>query len=319
MRYPQEDVYNRFPTRITGCCINTYMHMHVCVLLHSTILQPTAIGSAKIMYRHYRYYVTEIVMRLLLIYFAHEFDKMEPRQWSILKEEWRHYSYPTVKHSGFTSGKLFGRILILLPFVLTIMNSVFGQYWKMDLVAMWLASSLAITSNRCLTNLLKFLVGKPSPDFMYQCFPDGNFPEQPTFEFNCTSSRHRIHEALTSFPSGHCSASTVTLGLCSFYIAGKLCSFTQEYRGHTWRLLAALLPIILAVVLCIGRINTNDHHWQDVFVGSFMGFTISYTCYRQYYPQLSYRECGIPNIAMDEVKVSTMDNLRSVKIEYYGK
>lgn len=56
------------------------------------------------------------------------------------------------------------------------------------------------------------------------------------------------------FPAGHTSWSTAGLGYLSLWVAGKLRAFDAQRGGQPWRLVAALLPLSLAVYVGLTRI-----------------------------------------------------------------
>lgn len=110
-----------------------------------------------------------------------------------------------------------------------------------------------------------------------------------------------LRDGFKSFPSGHSSFSFGGLGYLSMFLAGKLHLFDE--RGHIYKSVVVLAPLIVAALIATSRVDDYRHHWQDVTVGAFIGATFAIFSYRQYYPSLasSKSDCPFaPRIGKDE-------------------
>jgi membrane-associated phospholipid phosphatase len=65
------------------------------------------------------------------------------------------------------------------------------------------------------------------------------------------------------------------LGFLSWYLAGKIRAFDRG--GHVAKLCIVILPLLLAAMVGVSRVDDYWHHWQDVFAGGILGrFQLSY-------------------------------------------
>ena len=59
------------------------------------------------------------------------------------------------------------------------------------------------------------------------------------------------------------------LGFLSLYLSGKIKAFDSQ--GHVAKLCIVILPLLLASLVGISRVDDYRHHWEDVFVGGLIG------------------------------------------------
>ena len=59
------------------------------------------------------------------------------------------------------------------------------------------------------------------------------------------------------------------LGFLSLYLSGKIRAF--DNRGHVAKLCIVFLPLLVATLVGISRVDDYRHHWQDVFAGGLLG------------------------------------------------
>ncbi|XP_066331488.1 lipid phosphate phosphatase 2-like [Miscanthus floridulus] len=173
-------------------------------------------------------------------------------------------------------------IAIVLPWV------IFGViYFKKknvyDLHHGILGILYSVLITAVITDAIKDGVGRPRPDFFWRCFPDGkpNY-DNITTDVICHGEKSVIKEGHKSFPSGHSSWSFAGLGFLAWYLAGKLKAF--DHKGHIAKLCLVFLPLLVASLVAVSRVDDYWHHWQDVFAGGILGLTVASFCYLQFFP-----------------------------------
>ncbi|KAI5353186.1 hypothetical protein L3X38_006079 [Prunus dulcis] len=173
-------------------------------------------------------------------------------------------------------------IAVLLPLaVILVYYFIRKDVYDLHHAILGLLFSIFITA--VLTDAIKDGVGRPRPDFFWRCFPDGKGVFDPiTKNVMCTGSKSVIKEGHKSFPSGHTSWSFAGLGFIAWYLSGKVRVFDR--RGHVAKLCIVFLPLLLAAMVAVSRVDDYWHHWQDVFAGGLIGITIASFCYLQFFP-----------------------------------
>uniref|UniRef100_A0A7N0U389 Phosphatidic acid phosphatase type 2/haloperoxidase domain-containing protein n=1 Tax=Kalanchoe fedtschenkoi TaxID=63787 RepID=A0A7N0U389_KALFE len=173
-------------------------------------------------------------------------------------------------------------IAVLLPVVVFIAYYVIRRdVYDLHHAILGILYSMLVTG--VITDAIKDGVGRPRPDFFWRCFPDGLAVfDSITKDVRCTGIKSVIREGHKSFPSGHTSWSFAGLGFFSWYMAGKVRAFNR--RGHVAKLCIVFLPLLVAALVAVSRVDDYWHHWQDVFAGGLIGLVIASFCYLQFFP-----------------------------------
>jgi len=218
-------------------------------------------------------------------------------------------SHPFIEDETFTASKLALSIVIFPVLVITVYHIV-----KRDIKYAFHQSimGLCVSIVLCMlvTTLIKVSVGRFRPDFISRCqvnitkveeiYKSYNISNQISFGprnlYNTTictnTNKFILDEGRRSFPSGHTSAAFSTLTFTSLFIAGKINLFDGNFIF--WKLLAVLIPNLLALFIGITRVIDYRHHWQDVVVGGMLGILFSALSYFYYFPSLTSSEPYIP-------------------------
>ncbi|XP_046385281.1 phospholipid phosphatase 4 [Ischnura elegans] len=266
----------------------------------------------------------EVLIRALLSILFLELEGATPFVRVIQPDELWLYKNP--RTNSYVPSSVLWPLVFLTP-TIVILIVFLVQKDKTDVCQAILALSLALAMNGVLTNTVKIIVGRPRPDFFWRCFPDG----RSNSEMDCTGDSRTVAEGRKSFPSGHSSFAFTSGGFLAFYLAAKLHVFSPfalskgvrgvgvEGGGETswlllssggwsgvvkrqrsgWRLCISLLPVVGALLIALSRTCDYHHHWQDVVCGSLLGLSVSYLCYRQYFPPLSSPLCSQPYVSLD--------------------
>ncbi|XP_036322562.1 phospholipid phosphatase 5 isoform X1 [Rhagoletis pomonella] len=240
----------------------------------------------------------DVGIRVMLVFIFISLENTKPFKRKVHPEEMWLYKNPRSPDIVSVQALLLSAIFV--PLSVTIAHLWLTGDRRDFRAASWVWT-LALGLNGLVTSLLKITVGRHRPDFFYRCFPDGievlnngTNADGSMDWYNCTGDIRQISEGRKSFPSGHASFSFVGFGFIAIYVGAKLHALNARGRGQSWRLCVTLLPIILAALIAVSRTCDYHHHWEDVFVGSLIGLSITYIVYRQYYPSVFSSSCHRP-------------------------
>ncbi|WOH00498.1 hypothetical protein DCAR_0519862 [Daucus carota subsp. sativus] len=88
-----------------------------------------------------------------------------------------------------------------------------------------------------------------------------------------------------------CLGSFAGLGFLSAYLAGKIRAFDR--RGHVAKLCIVFLPLVVAALVGVSRVDDYWHQWQDVFARGLLGLFMETICHLQFF-QPPYHTDGRP-------------------------
>nr|GEY53958.1 lipid phosphate phosphatase 2-like [Tanacetum cinerariifolium] len=97
------------------------------------------------------------------------------------------------------------------------------------------------------------------------------------------------------------------LGFLALYLAAKIKVFDR--RGHVAKLCIIFLPLLMASLVAVSRVDDYWHHWQDVFAGGILGLTVATFCYLQFFPAPYHTE-GVYLLLVEETSKETLEMKR---------
>lgn len=176
-------------------------------------------------------------------------------------------------------------------------NSGFNQY----LVALYKAVGpfvFGAAVSQSLTDLAKFTIGRPRPNFMSVCKPKlckGYMPR-----INCTGDENDVTESRLSFYSGHSSFGMYGMLFLALYVQARL---TAKWA----RLLRPTIQFFLvafAVYVGYTRVSDYKHHWSDVLVGLLQGALVAVLVVRfvsDFFKPRPPTQCSSPDTVESDV------------------
>ncbi|XP_043217673.1 phospholipid phosphatase 5-like [Amphibalanus amphitrite] len=226
-----------------------------------------------------RYFAAEVCVRIFLLLVFLKTELTDPFERQIRPEEAWVYSYPQM--DSYVPGSALWFLVVSVPVATIGALFLINRDW-IDLREAGLCSSLALLLTGIVTNCIKLAVGRPRPDFLSRCYPEGF----QRVDLPCTGSAMLVSEGRKSFPSGHASLAACLAVFTCLYLSGKLGTFTERGRRQSHKLLV-LFPLLVAALIAASRTCDYHHHWQDVVVGGALGVAIGWLCYRHFYPAVT--------------------------------
>ncbi|CUM65548.1 uncharacterized protein PRCAT00003194001 [Priceomyces carsonii] len=153
----------------------------------------------------------------------------------------------------------------------------------------------AMGTQLMITCILKNICGLPRPDMLSRCEPVEGTDEDDihlsTVDICANINTHILREGFRSFPSGHLSTVFCGMVVSSLNIAAKLQVLDQ--RGISFKILIAIIPIMVAWIVSCSRISDHRHFLRDVLGGFLIGTSVAIWFYTQYFPSIfDLENCG---------------------------
>ncbi|KAM4739592.1 phospholipid phosphatase 2b [Anableps anableps] len=147
-------------------------------------------------------------------------------------------------------------------------NSIFNQYIAAlyKVVGTFLFGA---TVSQSLTDIAKFTIGRPRPNFMAVCAP--KVCTGYVLEINCTGELHEVTESRLSFYSGHSSFGMYCMLFLALYVQARLAAKWARLLRPTIQ----FFLVAFAVYVGYTRVSDYKHHWSDVLVGLLQGALVA--------------------------------------------
>jgi diacylglycerol diphosphate phosphatase/phosphatidate phosphatase len=193
------------------------------------------------------------------------------------------YPYQQLIFSSLTAAL----VAILIPIGVILLTQIWVRSFC-DAASAILGLAYSIITGTFFSVVLKKTVGGLRPHFLSVCEPV--LPLQQigagyknimfTIQQVCTGKdKEKIGNAIESFPSGHAEIAFAGFFYLSIYLFAHL-RIQSEHRVGYWRMVACLLPILLATYLASTLVLNYHHHSYDVVFGSLLGMVVALFGYR---------------------------------------
>ena len=245
----------------------------------------------------FRAYVADwIVVLVLLIAFFTVCELAKPftRQFEIDNPR---ISHPFAHVERFSDDQLYLITCIAPSIIITLILLVKGKtnydrihLYQVSNLAFWLTMAMV----GVITDTLKVWIANPRPDFLARC---GAKTTQKTGLVDILVCLSPLGEAylwdgLKLTPLGHSSFAFAGLGFLSLWLMGQF----KVWRHHAplYKLIFALLPLVLASYIALSRGQDYRHHLFDICFGSTIGIVGAWLGYHRYFPAVNGKNCNQP-------------------------
>ncbi|XP_030629766.1 phospholipid phosphatase 2 isoform X2 [Chanos chanos] len=123
--------------------------------------------------------------------------------------------------------------------------------------------------SQSLTEMAKFTIGRPRPNFMDVCKPI--VCKGYMTELNCTGNIRNVTESRLSFYSGHSSFGMYSMLFLALYVQARMVSKWARLLRPTIQ----FFLVAFAIYVGYTRVSDYKHHWSDVLVGLLQGALIA--------------------------------------------
>lgn len=178
-------------------------------------------------------------------------------------------------------------VAILIPIDVILVTQMWVKSFC-DAASAILGLAYSLVMGTFFSVVLKKTIGGPRPHFLSVCQPvipvvqigSGYRNIMFTMRQVCTGKdKGKIGNAIESFPSGHAEIAFAGFFCLSIYLFAHL-RIQSSHRVGYWRMVACLLPILLATYIASTLVLNYHHHSYDVVFDSILGIVVAIFGYR---------------------------------------
>lgn len=132
-------------------------------------------------------------------------------------------------------------------------------------------------------------------------------------QYTVQSTQYTVHNMFLRFFFS-ITGSFAGLGFLALYMTAKIKVFDRS--GHVAKLCILFLPLLMASLVAVSRVDDYWHHWQDVFAGGILGKKKSFKFVFNYLTRL---QSSNPNFLFSGLFVATMCYLQFFPAPYHSE